>query len=432
MRTTSRTILALGLALLALGCGGSKSEPTPDPKVATTPDPDAGKTAVSTATYELDPGKHAVPARPVSGPLGGAEVTPEAAVEEEYLVFRTVKPGTQEVERQVRLKLRAGTGERLPAGKFVVRQETPEGPQVFPVELTAPGKPTHLFPNGYAMTLELEERKGGKLPGKIYLCLPDDAKSFLTGTFVAAAPRLPTEPPEVDDVPLINGTVAVAGAGPGTTLMTGYAAAPNGSTSQVGIAAVDIELGESPAGAKWATLDHDKPRVTSLIAGDGKSLPSRYEHTKLTPGRYLTFAALKNGPAAWKWVDVGPKDTVKVDLALDATKTGGLEVTAPLGSLQKIQLAPADDPGRPALDQTAFELIALQLKLEQDVVARKALFKNLGPGRYEVRDKASGQVRVAEVVAGKTVELDFDARPKTDPKSDPKKNDPAPDPKPKG
>jgi hypothetical protein len=68
----------------------------------------------------------------------------------------------------------------------------------------------------------------------------------------------------------------------------------------------------------------------------------------------------------------------------------------------------------------------MQLKLEQDIVARKALFRNLGPGRYEVRDKASGQVRVVEIVAGKTVELDFDAKPV------PKTTNPAPSPKPKG
>ena len=66
------------------------------------------------------------------------------------------------------------------------------------------------------------------------------------------------------------------------------------------------------------------------------------------------------------------------------------------------------------------------MRLEQDIVNRKALFKNLGPGRYEVRDRASGQIRVVEIVPGKTIELDFDAKPA------PPKADPAPDPKPKG
>jgi hypothetical protein len=167
--------------------------------------------------------------------------------------------------------------------------------------------------------------------------------------------------------------------------------------------------------------------MTFLIAGDAKKAPSRFEHSKLTQGRYLAFASLKDGPAAWKWVDVGERTTEKVDLTIDAAKVGRLEVTAPLGSLSKVQLAPADEPARPQLDPILFELIAMQMKLEQDIVQRKALFKDLAPGRYEVRDKASGQVRVVEIAAGKTAELDFDAKP-----APPKKSDPAPDPKAKG
>lgn len=425
MRTTSRTILGAYLVLVAAGCG-SKPSPSSEANVPITPSPNTEPSPTTKAVYEFDPARHVIPAGPVGGSLGGVEVTPEALVEGDYLVFRVTKPGTPEVEREVLLKLRTTTNQPLPVGKRTVRQESPEGPEVPPVVLTVPGKLGQVFPNGYAMTLELEPRKAGKVAGKIYLCLPDDQKSFLAGTFVASAPRLPIEPPGLEDVPFINGSVMVTGTAPGAVLMTGYAASPNGMASPVGIAGVDIELAESPDGPKWTERNDDKPRVTFLIAGDGKNLPSRFEHSKLTPGRYLVFAAIKNGPAAWKWVDIAAQSTEKADLTIDAAKTGGLEVTAPLGSLNKIQMAPADDPRHPPLDGTLFELIAMQMKLEQDIVARKALFKNLGPGRYEVRDKASGQIRVVEIAAGKTIELDFDAKPV------PKQSEPAPDPKPKG
>ena len=33
------------------------------------------------------------------------------------------------------------------------------------------------------MRLEFGKLSGGKLPGKIYLCLPDQEKSFIAGTF---------------------------------------------------------------------------------------------------------------------------------------------------------------------------------------------------------------------------------------------------------
>lgn len=418
--------LLAAVVIVAHGTGcGSKPGPSPEPSVPIEPDSNSGSSAK--AVYELDAGKHAIPASPVAGTLGGVELTPSVALEGDYLVFRTTKTGTNEVEREVLLRLRAGPTMPLPVGKRVVTPDSAVGPDTPEVMVTAPGKPITAHSNGYAMTLELEPRRAGKLVGKIYLCLPDAEKSVLAGSFVAAAPRIPTEPPGVEDVPFINGTVTVAGAAPGANLMTGYAASPAGPNAQIGIAAVDIDLARTEGEPEqWTERSDDKPRMTFLIAGDGKKVPSRFEHSRLPHGRYLAFAALKDGPIAWKWVDVGEKSTVAVPLAIDATKTGGLEVTVPLGSLAKVQLAPTDEQARVPMDPSLHSLIALQLRLEQDVVARKALFKHLGPGKYDVRDTASGQVRVVEIVAGKTVELDFDAKPV------PPRVDPAPEPKPKG
>jgi hypothetical protein len=52
------------------------------------------------------------------------------------------------------------------------------------------------FTNGYAMKLEFGQLAGNKIPGKIYLCLPDDSKSRVAGTFEAeirkAQPRKAT------------------------------------------------------------------------------------------------------------------------------------------------------------------------------------------------------------------------------------------------
>src|SRR5262249_21390115 len=146
------------------------------------------------------------------------------------------------------------------------------------------------------------------------------------------------------------------------------------------------------------------------IAGDGKSVPTRYEHSRLAPGRYLVFAAIPGGAMAWKWVSVSATTTETVDFTLDPAQTGGLEVGAPLEALGKVHLVPVNDqPGAIPPEPNVAFAIALHLRLEQDIVARKALFKNLAPGKYEVR--AGGQVRTVEVVAGKTVELDFDRKP---------------------
>lgn len=358
--------------------------------------------------HELDPTRQVLPTTAVHGRLGGVAVNPQASIEGEYLIFRVSKE--RMTERALWLKLRSSPGQPLPQGRFVYGLSGAVGnglPNLVPeVLLELPGQPLQLFPLGqYALTLELEPRRKGQVRGKIHISLADAAQSFLAGTFTAAAPRQPTEPPEVEDVPFINGTVTVRNVAPGSVLMTGYAAHPTGE--HFPLAAVEIELTDSAEPLRWEQRDYDTPRLTSLIAGDVRQTPSRFEHSRLTPGRYIVFARLRNGPVAWQWVDVREQSTRKVDLVLDAQQAGGLEVIAPVGVLGKVQLAPAD-PQRPHMDEPLLLGLALQLGLEQDLVLRKALFKNLGPGTYVVR--VGGEIRLVEVTAGKTVEVDFERR----------------------
>ena len=39
------------------------------------------------------------------------------------------------------------------------------------------------FDGGYAMRLEFSALANNRLPGKIYLCTPDEMKSYVAGTF---------------------------------------------------------------------------------------------------------------------------------------------------------------------------------------------------------------------------------------------------------
>lgn len=420
MRVTSRTIFVLlvgfGLASVA-GCG-SKPAPT-EPSTPLQPQPGPGADPAAKPVHEMDPSKHAIPNRPVTGNVGGAEFTPEVAIENDSLIFRLPNATGPFPERALSLRLRPPSkpGEILkPLTNLTLKVDQhaadgPSTPEVVIETLPKPNQPEHeIFKNGYALTLELGARKDGKITGKIYLCIPDERKTMLAGTFEAAYRRTPTEAPGSEDVPFINGSVTVRGATPGTALVTGYA---NPNPTMFPVVVVEVVPGNDTI--PWGQRDYDKPRVTSLVAGDGKNIPSRYEHSKLSPGRYLVFATLKGGgPVAWKWVDVRATDTITTDLVVDVTQVGGLEVTVPLEALDKVQLAPADEPGRPPLDESLFIGIAWQFGLEKPVVDRKALFKNLGPGRYEVR--AAKQIRVVEVVAGKTVELDFDKKPEPEPK----------------
>lgn len=50
-------------------------------------------------------------------------------------------------------------------------------------------KKSQTFQNGYALELKFDNARGRRIPGHIYLCLPDDSKSYLAGTFTIVLPK---------------------------------------------------------------------------------------------------------------------------------------------------------------------------------------------------------------------------------------------------
>ena len=48
---------------------------------------------------------------------------------------------------------------------------------------------TESFQDGYAMELKFDAANKRKVPGQIYLCLPDDSKSYIAGTFAVVLPK---------------------------------------------------------------------------------------------------------------------------------------------------------------------------------------------------------------------------------------------------
>jgi DNA-directed RNA polymerase subunit RPC12/RpoP len=48
---------------------------------------------------------------------------------------------------------------------------------------------TASFQDGYAMELKFDNLRGRRIPGHIYLCLPDDSKSYLAGKFTIVLPK---------------------------------------------------------------------------------------------------------------------------------------------------------------------------------------------------------------------------------------------------
>jgi hypothetical protein len=413
MSRTTVVILLAGAMAATVGCG-SKSQPTlPNVKLDGDPpsgDPNAPKVDAPTGpAWEVDLSKHAIPTTAVKGRVGGMDVTPEVGIEGDELTFRALKAGSAIAERSVKLKLAPMlvAGQPIPSvfgREWKVTLDAAPGPGVPEVWRETAGAPPHLYPSGYALTLELGRRKDGKVPGKIYLSLPDAEKTFLAGTFEAVYTRPHTEHPGPDDAPYIAGDVTVTSTKPDAEVRVSYAA-----FTAAGVTFKELQIPFDPVPleqARWTRDETDRPRMSTLVAGDGKGRPFRFEYVKLPTGRYLIAVGVVGGPATWKWVDVPAGGAITETLALDATKTGGVEVSLPLDARGKMFVAPADAPDKPALDTNVFHTLAYQVvRQDADIVAGKATLKNLAPGKYEVR---AGDLRgFVDVVAGKTAELNL-------------------------
>ncbi|MBP3959826.1 hypothetical protein J8F10_31650 [Gemmata sp. G18] len=420
--TTSRMMFGIALCfapVVTMGCGSKPESPPaptsmlePDPKpgdpptapVAQNPVGEGAKAQAPKIPWELDADKQVAPAAPVRGSIAGVDVTPEVSVTSDELVFRLTKPGAPVPERSVSIKFAPPAGQQALGRNWKVKGGDEPGPNVPEVWLEVQGQPIHLHPSGYAMTLELGARKDGKVNGKVYISLPDKDQTVLAGTFAADYVRPHTEKPGPDDAPYVAGEVAVIGAPQGAEVRVAYAAfLPAGTVTfkelQLAFDSLPIEQ------ARW-TSDNEKPRSSTLLPGDGKARPFRYEHVKLAPGRYLLSAAITGGPAVWKWVDVPATGTLAENFTLDVSKTGGLEVTAPQGATGKVFIAPADEPARPPLEARLFEGISVQVvRTEVEVIGGKAIVKNLGAGRYEVR--LGDERRTVEIIPGKTAEVNM-------------------------
>lgn len=427
-RTIFTAVLATGLAVAVVGCGSKEEpplpkvsvegEPTPPPAPA---DPNASgppkveppkAEPAKIPVWEIDPDKHAIPATAVRGRMGGLVVAPDVTIEGEELVFVVAQPGTAAVERKLRLRLAPMLLPGQPAPPVLgrswkIKADATPGPAVPEVWIEVLGKNTiHAFVTGYGLTLELGQRKDGKVAGKVFLSVADEGSTVLAGTFEAVCARPHTERPGTDDAPFVAGDVTVTGAKEDAKVRVTYA-----GFTPTGVVFKELEILFDPMPieqARWTRDDTpaDKPRVSTLVSGNGKDRPARFEHVKLPPGRYLLSAGVLGGPSVWKWVDVPAGATLTENFTLDATKTGGVEVSTPSGVTGKVSLAPADDPARPPLEPALFQALAFQVvRQDADIVGGKATLKNVAPGRYEVR--AGDERRTVEIVAGKTAELDM-------------------------
>jgi hypothetical protein len=390
-----------GFAALALwmlvGCGGSNTGRAPAPAPGPQPGSDARPgPAPATDLYELDPAKHVIPAAPATGRLQGKPFTPDRVeLEGDKLTLRSGKDFFPDQEVAILLGDKAKPADGL---KLVVKptQKWTDGiPSLHVATRSGDALPDTKFVNDdYSLTLELGKPDKGKVPGKIYLCLPDSQRSHLAGTFVAQRKRSLSDPPGEDDVPFIQGSVSPP-AKKDQMVNVGYVGRTADGTV-ISDGAGTKPFGEGGGGARSASF---APRTAGLRL---EKFTPHFDFTNLPPGRYLVFARYESGAAAWAWADVAAGGKVTANLTLDEAKVGTVAVKVPAGA-GDARLVPSD-LGTPPPDDRFLDQLAFSLNLKAEAKDGAATAK-VPAGKYQVR--AANLRADVEVTAGKTATVEL-------------------------
>jgi hypothetical protein len=410
--------LILPLALALLGCGGSNSPPpetnreaaaTPKETPATSTEhaahpQDTGPAKPAAGTWTLDVKAMRFPEGPASGKVAGQPFKADTAeLDSGTLILRQGKDAFDGLEVRIFLSFE----KQSLAGKTY--EVTPEQKGLGVPTVTLNGKGTEsmkeppFFQEKYALRLELGQDKDGRLPGKVYLCLPDAGKSYVAGTFSAEVEPDYTKAPQKADAPFVTGKIELKGR-PRYTLLAGITGLTKDGKPLTNAAGTEV----TPKDGTWVTSKTFKPQVTTLV--NDATAGCSYHHIKLPPGRYLVYARFGDRFLDGRWVELekeGKESELTVNLTIDPDTAGSLEVTLPKGAKEGVQLIPLDEAGKLPDLKTARSWVAANLKTDVPAKDGKVLLDGLRPGAYRV--SAGGAEKDVTVKAKETAKLDLSA-----------------------
>ena len=163
------------------------TQPAPGPDTVVI-DNHTGSGDAADPDWKMDPDGMSFPDHPASGKIHGNDFALRRAV--------VIANGIRLVSAN-RLSVDVHGLADIEGKSFEVHPT--DAPNKIPhVQLTWPEgvlEPTALVTHGYAMKLEFGQASNGTIPGKIYVCFPDDSKSWLAGTFDAQQPKATTATP---------------------------------------------------------------------------------------------------------------------------------------------------------------------------------------------------------------------------------------------
>jgi hypothetical protein len=247
---------------------------------------------------------------------------------------------------------------------------------------------TEMFTDKFAMILEFGKKQAGKIPGRIYVALPDKQKSFVAGTFAVVLDDETSEPSTGD----IAGQITLKGAAPqGWISVDCLGKNAEGKLETPG---AGIKLDGSCSFGNCLTW---KPR-NSLVRWDEKTSTGIHKHINRPPGPYLVFArashdvptgsegvseSVFDGYFDAQWVEIkAAGESVTADLSIEPGAAGTLEVAVLGGGNQSaVVCVPLDAQGQLPLPDAVYYLQGTcGSKLENG----KAVVRVLREGKYRV------------------------------------------------
>jgi len=153
----------------------ARTKPVPPPLVA----PPASDT-----NWMLDLGTAAIPGSTAAGRIHGRDFIVERAIlQNGSLTLRTGRNGT--VELGVIINFSGVPPESLAGQSFNVTTNADKAAGIMLRWKDDDQQSKVTITNGYALRLNFGQLSGNHLSGKIYLCAPDETKSYIAGTFNA-------------------------------------------------------------------------------------------------------------------------------------------------------------------------------------------------------------------------------------------------------
>ena len=131
-----------------------------------------------------DPLSAKIPATPASGTIHGTAFTAGKATLQNGILTLS-KTGEGFGQEEILIFLFPKAGESSSGKKYIVPGGQTMNPHVHVRYREGNGSNVHMVMDGYAMRLEFGQANGSVLPGKIYLELPAEYRTTVSGTFQA-------------------------------------------------------------------------------------------------------------------------------------------------------------------------------------------------------------------------------------------------------